>query len=221
MQWRNNYTTILYNGFRLSVWWLLWSLTISNFPHSSTFIEKLRRKTYSRLPHSTVLWKKHCIMLLLEHGVYCPEMSSKRQHYPAKFKVQVVAYAEKNGNRDCFREYGVSEVNVRLWRKQKEKLNHCSKTRKTFSGPKMDRFSEIDYCLDLFVKQYRSSYFSVIVQILQAKAREIYCELWSSVRFTASRGRICCFMKRVFSKAAYFSMSENAIWLWRKARQFS
>ena len=47
--------------------------------------------------------------------------STKRQSYTVSDKLRIIHFAEENGNRAAEREFGVSESNVRLWRKSKQK----------------------------------------------------------------------------------------------------
>jgi len=59
------------------------------------------------------------------------KMSSKRMKYTAKFKLQVVKFAQESNNCAANREFGVNEKLVRDWRKQVQKLkcmpkNKCS-----------------------------------------------------------------------------------------------
>ena len=44
----------------------------------------------------------------------------KRRSYEAKFKLQVIAFAEDKGNRAAGREFSISEKIVRDWRKQNQ-----------------------------------------------------------------------------------------------------
>ena len=46
----------------------------------------------------------------------------KRQSYTVSDKLRIIQFAEQHGNRAAEREFGVSESNVRLWRKSKENL---------------------------------------------------------------------------------------------------
>ena len=46
----------------------------------------------------------------------------KRQSYTVSEKLRIIQFAEQHGNRAAEREFGVSESNVRLWRKSKENL---------------------------------------------------------------------------------------------------
>jgi len=48
---------------------------------------------------------------------------STRRSYTAAEKLKVIQYAEAHGNRAAGREFdGISEANVRLWRRQKATL---------------------------------------------------------------------------------------------------
>ena len=57
-------------------------------------------------------------------------MSEKRRSYEARFKLQVIAFAEEKGNRAAERKFSVSEKLVRDWRKQKSKLKKTPKKRR-------------------------------------------------------------------------------------------
>ena len=47
---------------------------------------------------------------------------TKRQSYTVSDKLQIINFAEQHGNRAAEREFGVSESNIRLWRRTKENL---------------------------------------------------------------------------------------------------
>jgi hypothetical protein len=47
-------------------------------------------------------------------------MGKKNNSYTASYKLKVVSFAEKFGNRAAQREFGILESNVRYWRKQEE-----------------------------------------------------------------------------------------------------
>jgi transposase-like protein len=53
-------------------------------------------------------------------------MGKVRACYTAKFKLEVVRYAQEHGNRAVGRKFDVDETNVRRWSAEKEK------TRKSF-----------------------------------------------------------------------------------------
>jgi hypothetical protein len=69
---------------------------------------------------------------------------SKRPSYTAKFKREVIWYAEEKGNRKATVIFGVDESNVRLWRKYKTAISGFEALRREFTGPKKGQFPEID-----------------------------------------------------------------------------
>ena len=54
---------------------------------------------------------------------------SKRLSYTTAFKLQVVDFAETNGNRSAARHFSVDESNVRLWKKSKPRLDKMPKSK--------------------------------------------------------------------------------------------
>ena len=66
----------------------------------------------------------------------------QRQLVPHQIRLRIIQFDEQNGNRAAKTEFGVSESNVRLWRKSKEnlekmKLENCRKKAAfgTIQGP--------------------------------------------------------------------------------------
>jgi hypothetical protein len=68
----------------------------------------------------------------------------KRSSCSAGFKLKVIDYAEKHGNRAAEREFSVTEFNVRDWRKQKLALQNTNWSRKACRGPKSGKFPELE-----------------------------------------------------------------------------
>ena len=69
--------------------------------------------------------------------------ATKPQSYSVSEKLRIVNFAEQNGNRAAEREFGVSESNVRLWRKRKENLENMPRLkranrRKTATWPELE-----------------------------------------------------------------------------------
>ena len=56
----------------------------------------------------------------------------KRQSYTVSDKLRIIQFAEQHGNRAAKREFGVSESNVRLWRKSKENLEKMPRLKCAF-----------------------------------------------------------------------------------------
>jgi hypothetical protein len=61
-------------------------------------------------------------------------MGKIRQCFTAKEKLRVILYAESHGNQAAEREFSVNEANVRLWRRQKDRLHQLPKTQKAERG---------------------------------------------------------------------------------------
>ncbi|KAG8238595.1 hypothetical protein J437_LFUL014623 [Ladona fulva] len=67
-----------------------------------------------------------------------------RRTYDMNFRIMVANEAERTNNLRASRKYGVSEVNIRLWRKDLRKYKNANSSRKSFSGPKKGRFNEVE-----------------------------------------------------------------------------
>ena len=61
---------------------------------------------------------------------------TKRQSYTVSDKLQIINFAEQHGNRAAKREFGVSESNVRLWRRTKENLQKMPRLKRANRGKK-------------------------------------------------------------------------------------
>ena len=59
---------------------------------------------------------------------------SKHFSYTTAFKLQVVDFAETNGNRITARHFGVDESNARLWKKSKLQLDKMPKSKRANRG---------------------------------------------------------------------------------------
>jgi hypothetical protein len=122
----------------------------------------------------------------------------KYSNYTAGFKLKVIEYADKHGNRASSREFSVLEFNMRCWRKQKDALlQTTNKSRKAFRGPKSGKFPQLEDEILKYVRGLRSNGVSVSHEMLHFKACEIATRQGiSPSQFKVSRGWICRFMKR-------------------------
>ena len=75
---------------------------------------------------------------------------TKRQSYTVSDKLRIINFAEQHGKRAAEREFGVSESNVRLWRKSKENLEKMPRLRRANRGKKA---AWPDYQCDPCLKQ--------------------------------------------------------------------
>lgn len=117
--------------------------------------------------------------------------------HTASFKLKVIAYAEKRGNRAAGREFAVTESNIRYWRKQKLALAETNASRRAFRGPKRGNFPELEVKLLEYVRKLCDEEITLSHEMLRLKAQELATEQGiSSVQFKASRGWVCRFLKR-------------------------
>jgi len=62
--------------------------------------------------------------------------AGKRQSYTVSNKLRIIQFAEQNSNRAAERVFGVSESNVRLWRKSKGNLEKMPRLKRANRGKK-------------------------------------------------------------------------------------
>ncbi|KAL1422350.1 hypothetical protein MTO96_022224 [Rhipicephalus appendiculatus] len=121
----------------------------------------------------------------------------RREQYTAKFKLKVIALAEKVGNRCAGRRYAVPERNVRRWRLDKHRLQHCHSDQLSFRGPRSGRLSFIETELAAFVVASRKKGVKVTWSMIATKARVLATAYGvSQDKFCASRGWMNRFMTR-------------------------
>ena len=97
---------------------------------------------------------------------------NRRFYHDAKFKLNVIKYAEAHGNRAAGREFTVSEVSIRRWRANKGLIRMCRTNRKSFTGPKKGRHPELEEFVASYVRELRSAGKPVSMRTIQLKARE-------------------------------------------------
>jgi hypothetical protein len=113
--------------------------------------------------------------------------------YTAGFKIKVIEYAEKYGNRAAVHEFTVSEFNVHYRRKQKDALLQTTKkSRKAFRGPKSGKFPELEDDILEYVRGLCNNGVGVSHKTLHFKACEIATrqDICPS-QFKVSRGWMC------------------------------
>ncbi len=118
----------------------------------------------------------------------------QRHTYSASFKLMVIKSAEVIGNRGASVEYSVDESYVRRWRRIKDKLSKCERSRKSFSGPRTGRHPVIDAAVLSFLTELRTRGLPVTQKAIMSKAQQIANE--NGVIFKGSRGWCDKFMKR-------------------------
>ena len=113
-------------------------------------------------------------MLLLT--CYEFKMSSKRMKYSAKFKLQVVKFAQESNNCAAGREFCINEKLVRDWRKQVEKLK-CMPKNKCSNRGKSCQWPELEDKLLQWIEEQRQSGYIVTRNMLIIKTKAMAAEL--------------------------------------------
>lgn len=122
---------------------------------------------------------------------------NERNSYDANYKLRVIKAAEDSNNSAAARAFGISEKNVRRWRKQKNELKNAATTRKSFGGPKVGRFDEVEKILINFVREKRADGLPISREVMRFKALEIATSLnIPRGDFSASTGWCVRMMKR-------------------------
>ena len=96
----------------------------------------------------------------------------KRQSYTVSDKLRIIQFAEQHGNRAAEREFGVSESNVRLWRKSKENLEKMPRLKRANRGKKA-AWPELEVDLLAWITEKRNNGLAILPSIVRLKALEL------------------------------------------------
>lgn len=107
--------------------------------------------------------------------VTMPPVATRRS-YTAGFKVEVLEFAEENGNMAAQRKFGVNEKLVRDWRKQKDALKKTKKSQKAFRTH-APRWPELEDRMEAFVLEQRSACRALNTVQLRLKAKAMAEEM--------------------------------------------
>ena len=97
---------------------------------------------------------------------------TKRQSYTVSDKLRIIQFAEQNGNRAAEREFGVSESNVRLWRKSKENLEKMPRLKRANRGKKAS-WPELEIDLLAWITEKRNNGLAILPSIVRLKALDL------------------------------------------------
>ena len=122
------------------------------------------------------------------------KMSSKRMKYTAKFKLQVVKFAQESNNCAASQEYGVNEKLVRDWRKQIEKLK-CIPSNKCSNRGKRCQWPELEDKLVNWIEDQRQFGYIVTRNMIRIKVLAMIDEL-NTAGFQASNNWCTRFLHR-------------------------
>ena len=90
----------------------------------------------------------------------------KRQSYTVSDKLRIIQFAEQHGNRAAEREFGVSESNVRLWRKSKENLEKMPRLKRANRGKKA-AWPELEVDLLAWITEKRNNGLAILPSIVR------------------------------------------------------
>ena len=102
--------------------------------------------------------------------------TTRRSSYDASFKLKAIELAIQEGNRAAARKLSVNESMVRRWRRQREELMQCQKSRKAFRGHK-SRWPELENVLEDWVSTQRAGGRGVSTVQIRLKAKTIAREM--------------------------------------------
>ena len=122
--------------------------------------------------------------------------TSRRQAYTAGEKLAVINYAEAHGNRAASRHFdAINEANIRLWRKQKERLQQMPRTKSANRG-RQSAYPELEARVLEWIADRRQQGIGVSVNEVRLKARQLAGEMAQTSTFKASYGWAQKFMER-------------------------
>ena len=101
--------------------------------------------------------------------------NAKRKAYDAAFKLKAIELADKEGNRAAARKFRIDESMVRRWKRQREELGQCKKSKKAFRGNK-SRWPELEHILEGWVNAQRADGRGVSTVQIRLKAKTIATE---------------------------------------------
>ena len=97
---------------------------------------------------------------------------TKCQSYTVSDKLRIIQFAEQNGNRAAEHEFGVSESNVRLWRKNKENLEKMPRLKRVNCGKKAP-WPELEIDLLAWITEKRNNDLAILPSIVRLKALDL------------------------------------------------
>ena len=98
----------------------------------------------------------------------------RKRTFDAAFKLKVVAFAEKNTNRGAASRFSVDEKSVRVWRKDKSKLEELPDKKKRLpGGGRKPSQPEMEELLFIWISNLREKNLRVTRIQIQQKALQI------------------------------------------------
>ena len=123
---------------------------------------------------------------------------TKRQSYTVSDKLRIINYAEQHGNGTAEREFGISESNVRLWRKSKENLEKMPRLKRANRSKKV-AWPELEIDLLEWITEKRNNGLAILPSMVRLKALQMAKQDKYRIpagQFKAGNHWCQCFMKR-------------------------
>ena len=126
-----------------------------------------------------------------------PSNNSSRMSFTNKFKLKTVEIAEQIGNRAAGNQLGISECNVRRWRKEVKAISEAPKNKCCTKSRNGAKFPQIDTHVCTFIDQKRNDGLGVSRSLIRLEALRVARQLGiSETEFKASPGWCTRFMNR-------------------------
>ena len=101
-----------------------------------------------------------------------------RRNHDYNYKLEARKETKKSNNVQAARKFGVSQTNIRRWRKNEDKVKKANSTRNAVRGPKNRRCEQIDKRVLEYVMEKRNEGLSISREaMMMMKAQEIAREL--------------------------------------------
>ncbi|KAH8035938.1 hypothetical protein HPB51_013479 [Rhipicephalus microplus] len=99
--------------------------------------------------------------------------------FTAAFKLKALDYALEHGNHAAGRHFGIDEIRIRYWKKQRDMLMTTNSMRWAFRGPKSGKFPDIEKAVLEYVKDMRKDGYAVSLDMIRAQTCS-FLEAWNS-----------------------------------------
>ena len=130
--------------------------------------------------------------------------NKRRNSYDAAFKLKAINLAVKEGNRAAARGLGIHETLLGRWRRQREELSQCKKSKKAFRGSNKSRWPKLVDFLEDWVNTQRADGRGVSPVQIRLKAKTVATEM-KIVNFRAGKAWCFRFMRR----------NGLPVWVWK------
>ncbi|KAH8009989.1 hypothetical protein HPB51_023444 [Rhipicephalus microplus] len=109
--------------------------------------------------------------------------------FTAAFKLKALDYALEYGHRATSRHFGVNEIRIRYWKKQRDMLMATNSKRWAFRGQKSGKFPDIERAVLEYMKDMHKDGYAVSLDMIRTQACTVSRKLGIATNdFRASSG---------------------------------